>query len=67
MMFIEKLGKFFKGYGMYVVLLYDEGKIWFVKCLLIDGIYCFFNGGVWIQFFEMDENYVEFCGYLVGI
>ena len=37
MMFTDKSGKPFKGYGMYAALSYDEGKTWPVKRLLTDG------------------------------
>ena len=66
MMFTEKSGKPFKGYGMYAALSYDEGKTWPVKRLLTDGTYRFLNGGAWTQFFEMDENHAEPRGYLAG-
>jgi len=66
MMFTDKSGKPFKGYGMYAALSYDEGKTWPVKRLLTDGTYRFLNGGAWTQFFEMDENHAEPRGYLVG-
>lgn len=56
MMFTDKSGKSFKGYGMYAALSYDEGKTWPVKRLLTDGTYRFLNGGAWTQFFEMDEG-----------
>jgi len=66
MMFIDKSGKSFKGYGMYAALSYDEGKTWPVKRLLTDGTYRFLNGGAWTQFFEMDEGHAEPRGYLAG-
>ena len=66
MMFTDKSGKPFKGYGMYAALSYDEGKTWPVKRLLTDGICRFLNGGAWTQFFEMDENHAEPRGYLAG-
>lgn len=66
MMFTDKSGKPFKGYGMYAALSYDEGKTWPVKRLLTDGTYRFLNGGAWTQFFEMDENHAEPRGYLAG-
>lgn len=66
MMFTDKSGKSFKGYGMYAALSYDEGKTWPVKRLLTDGTYRFLNGGAWTQFFEMDENHAEPRGYLAG-
>ena len=66
MMFTDKSGKPFKGYGMYAALSYDEGKTWPVKRLLTDGTYRFLNGGAWTQFFDMDENHAEPRGYLAG-
>ena len=66
MMFTDKSGKSFKGYGMYAALSYDEGKTWPVKRLLTDGTYRFLNGGAWTQFFEMDEGHAEPRGYLAG-
>lgn len=52
MMFTDKSGKSFKGYGMYAALSYDEGKTWPVKRLLTDGTYRFLNGGAWTQFLK---------------
>lgn len=66
MMFTDKSGNQFKGYGMYAALSYDEGKTWPVKRLLTDGVYRFLNGGAWTQFFEMDESHAEPRGYLAG-
>lgn len=66
MVFTDKSGKQFKGYGLYAALSYDEGKTWPVKRLLTDGVYRFLNGGAWTQFFEMDESHAEPRGYLAG-
>lgn len=66
MLFTDKNGNSFKGYGMFAAVSYDEGKTWPVKRLLTDGVYRFLNGGAWTQFFEMDDRYAEPRGYLAG-
>lgn len=64
MLFKDKDGKDYMGYGMYAALSYDEGKTWPVKKLITDGVYRFLNGGAWTGFFEMDEHRAEPRGYL---
>lgn len=66
MLFKDKDGKDYIGYGMYAALSYDEGKTWPVKKLVTDGVYRFLNGGAWTGFFEMDEHRAEPRGYLAG-
>jgi len=66
MIFKDKNGKEFKGYGMYAALSFDEGKTWPVKKLLTDGKSRFLNGGAWTQFFEMDATHAEPRGYLAA-
>lgn len=66
MLFKNKDGKEYIGYGMYAALSYDEGKTWPVRKLITDGVYRFLNGGAWTGFFEMDEFRAEPRGYLAG-
>ena len=66
MIFKDKNGKEFKGYGMYAALSFDEGKTWPVKKLLTDGKSRFLYGGAWTQFFEMDATHAEPRGYLAA-
>ncbi len=66
MIFKDKNGKEYKGYGMYAALSFDEGKTWPVKKLLTDGKSRFLNGGAWTQFFEMDATHAEPRGYLAA-
>ena len=67
MIFKDRNGKEYKGYGMYAALSFDEGKTWPVKKLLTDGTYHFLNGGAWTGFFEMNKDHAEPRGYLAGI
>lgn len=66
LMFPDREGNTYRGYGLYAALSYDEGKTWPVKKLLTDGISRFLNGGAWTQFFEMDQTHAEPRGYLAG-
>ncbi len=66
MIFKDKNGKEFQGYGMYAALSFDEGKTWAVKKLLTDGVSRYLNGGAWTQFFEMDATHAEPRGYLAA-
>lgn len=64
MIFTDKEGKPYRGYGLYAALSFDEGKTWPVKRLITDGEYRLLNGGAWTQFFEMDATHAEPRGYL---
>ena len=64
LLFTDKDGKTFRGYGLYAALSFDEGKTWPVKRLITDGEYRLLNGGAWTQFFEMDATHAEPRGYL---
>jgi sulfatase modifying factor 1 len=66
MLFRDKTGKVFKGYGMFAALSYDEGKTWPVKKLMTDGKEHLLNGGAWTGFFLMDARHAEPRGYLAG-
>lgn len=66
LLFPDRSGNSYRGYGMYAALSYDEGKTWPVKKLLTDGVYRFLNGGAWTQFFEMDATHAEPRGYLAA-
>ena len=66
LIFKDKNGKEFRGYGMYAALSFDEGKTWPVKKLLTDGTSRYLNGGAWTQFFEMDATHAEPRGYLAA-
>lgn len=64
LLFTDKDGKIYRGYGLYAALSFDEGKTWPVKRLITDGEYRLLNGGAWTQFFEMDATHAEPRGYL---
>lgn len=66
LLFPDRSGNSYRGYGMYAALSYDEGKTWPVKKLLTDRVYRFLNGGAWTQFFEMDATHAEPRGYLAA-
>lgn len=65
-LFKDKDGKTYKGFGMYAAISYDEGKTWPLKKLITDGVYRFLDGGAWTGFFEMDKYRSEPRGYLAG-
>lgn len=65
-LFPDKEGNSYRGFGLYAALSYDEGKSWPVKKLMTDGIYRFLNGGAWTQFFEMDGTHAEPRGYMAA-
>ena len=65
-LFPDKEGNSYRGFGLYAALSYDEGKSWPVKKLMTDGIYRFLNGGAWTQFFEMDGTHAEPRGYIAA-
>ena len=66
MLFPDKEGKNYRGYGLYAALSYDEGKTWPVRKLLTDGETRFLNGGAWTQFFLMDATHAEPRGYMAA-
>ena len=64
MLFPDKEGNAYRGYGLYAALSYDEGKTWPVKKLITDGQERYLNGGAWTQFFHMDKTHAEPRGYM---
>ena len=64
MLFPDKEGNSYRGYGLYAALSYDEGKTWPVKKLITDGQERYLNGGAWTQFFQMDKTHAEPRGYM---
>jgi len=64
--FPDRDGGSYRGYGLYAALSYDDGKTWPVKKLLTDGEYRFLNGGAWTRFFEMDKTHAEPRGYMAA-
>ena len=66
MLFPDKDGNSYRGYGLYAALSYDEGKTWPVRKLLTDGQERFLNGGAWTQFFLMDKTHAEPRGYMAA-
>lgn len=66
MIFPDKAGHSYRGYGLYAALSYDEGKSWPVRKLLTDGQERFLNGGAWTQFFLMDKTHAEPRGYMAA-
>lgn len=66
MIFPDREGNSYRGYGLYAALSYDEGKSWPVRKLLTDGTPRFLNGGAWTQFFQMDQTHAEPRGYMAA-
>lgn len=66
LLFPDKEGNAYRGYGLYAALSYDEGETWPVKKLVTDGVSRFLNGGAWTQFFQMDATHAEPRGYLAA-
>ncbi len=66
MMFPDREGNHYRGYGLYAALSYDEGKTWPVRKLLTDGETRFLNGGAWTRFFQMDATHAEPRGYMAA-
>lgn len=64
MIFKDKDGTTFKGYGMYAAVSFDEGKTWPVKKLITDGKERYLNGGAHTGAFEMNKTHAEPRGYL---
>jgi hypothetical protein len=65
MMFADKAGKSFVGYGMFAALSLDEGETWPVRRLLTpgDGTY---DGGAWTGQFTASPDRAEHAGYLAA-
>lgn len=66
MLFKDKNGNDYIGYGMYAALSYDEGKTWPVKKLLTDGKERLLYGQAWTCYFLMDKLNAEPRGYLAA-
>ena len=66
LLFPDRDGVAYRGYGLYAALSYDEGKTWPVQKLLTDGVERYLNGGAWTQFFLMDQTHAEPRGYLAA-
>jgi len=66
MLFKDKNGNDYTGYGMYAALSYDEGKTWPVKKLLTDGKEHLLYGQAWTGHFLMDKLNAEPRGYLAA-
>ncbi len=64
MIFKDKKGASFTGYGMYAALSYDDGKTWPVRKLITQGAPKYMYGGAWTGYFEMDPMHAEPRGYL---
>ncbi len=66
MLFKDKNGNDYIGYGMYAALSYDDGKTWPVKKLLTDGKERLLYGQAWTGYFLMDKLNAEPRGYLAA-
>ena len=66
MLFPDRAGNNYRGYGLYAALSFDEGKTWPVRKLLTDGETRFLNGGAWTRFFLMDQTHAEPQGYMAA-
>lgn len=66
MLFPDKAGNSYRGYGLYAALSYDDGKSWPVRKLLTDGETRLLNGGAWTQYFLMDATHAEPRGYMAA-
>ena len=66
MLFPNRAGNNYRGYGLYAALSFDEGKTWPVRKLLTDGETRFLNGGAWTRFFLMDQTHAEPRGYMAA-
>ncbi len=66
MIFPDREGNNYRGYGLYAAISYDEGKTWPVKRLLTDGITRFLDGGAWTKHFLMDATHAEPRGYMAA-
>ena len=66
MIFPDREGNNYRGYGLYAAVSYDEGKTWPVKRLLTDGTTRFLDGGAWTKHFLMDATHAEPRGYMAA-
>lgn len=66
MIFPDREGNNYRGYGLYAAVSYDEGKTWPVKRLLTDGVTRFLDGGAWTKHFLMDATHAEPRGYMAA-
>lgn len=66
MIFPDREGNNYRGYGLYAAVSYDEGKTWPVRRLLTDGITRFLDGGAWTKHFLMDATHAEPRGYMAA-
>ena len=66
MLFPDRAGNNYRGYGLYAALSFDEGKTWPVRKLLTDGETRFLNGGAWTRFFLMNQTHAEPRGYMAA-
>ena len=66
MIFPDREGNNYRGYGLYAAVSYDEGKTWPVKRLLADGTTRFLDGGAWTKHFLMDATHAEPRGYMAA-
>lgn len=64
MIFKNKQGAEFRGYGMFAALSFDEGKTWTMKKLVTDGKERHLDGGGNTKHFQMDKTHAEPRGYL---
>lgn len=66
MIFPDREGNNYRGYGLYAAVSYDEGKTWPVRRLLTDGTTRFLDGGAWTKHFLMDATHAEPRGYMAA-
>jgi formylglycine-generating enzyme len=67
MTFIDRAGKSYTGYGLFVALSFDEGKSWPVRKLVTAaGMPRKLRGGAWTGEFTMDGTHAEPRGYLAA-
>jgi sulfatase modifying factor 1 len=66
MLFKNKAGKDYRGYGMFAAVSFDEGKTWPVKKLITDAQTRYLDGGGWTGIFEMNAGNAEPMGYLAA-
>lgn len=66
MIFPDREGNNYRGYGLYAAVSYDEGKTWPVRRLLTDSITRFLDGGAWTKHFLMDATHAEPRGYMAA-
>lgn len=66
LIFPDREGNNYRGYGLYAAVSYDEGKTWPVRRLLTDGTTRFLDGGAWTKHFLMDATHAEPRGYMAA-